>query len=111
MNTPAQYGHIKKNIKKAIENVQRRATKFISRIKHLPYNERLKQLGIPTLEYRRIRTNMLQTFKILYKYDITSKPDLLTRNLSTCTGGNDLKLFKNMLERKLKKKIIYKSFC
>ena len=36
-----------------IENVQRRTTKLVTSCKHLPYPERLRKLGLPTLEYRR----------------------------------------------------------
>ena len=32
-----------------LEAVQRRATRSLSRIKHLPYEEHLKKLGLPTL--------------------------------------------------------------
>jgi hypothetical protein len=36
-----------------IENVQKRATKQIPRIKNLSYEERLRKLELPTLSYRR----------------------------------------------------------
>ena len=49
---------------------------------------------------------MLQTFKILNKYDITSKPDLLTRNLSTRTRGNDVQHFKTYARTETRKKSI-----
>ena len=43
-----------------IENVQRRATKQLPKISKLPYNERLRQLDLPTLRYRRIRGDMIE---------------------------------------------------
>ena len=36
-----------------IENVQRRATKLVASCKNLSYPEKLRKLGLPTLEYRR----------------------------------------------------------
>ena len=38
-----------------IEIVQRRATKMIPEMKNMTYEERLKKLNLPTLEYRRQR--------------------------------------------------------
>jgi len=52
-----------------IENVQRRATKMVTGLKDKSYQERLLILGLPTLVYRRERTDMLQIFKILHKYE------------------------------------------
>ena len=45
-----------------IENVQRRATKMIPEMKKMTYEERLKKLNLPTLEYRRRRDDMIQMF-------------------------------------------------
>ena len=59
-----RYGHL--NIRKTkitLENVQRRATRLVKCIKHLPYSERLKALGLPTLEYPRERADMIQVYK------------------------------------------------
>ena len=48
-----------------LEQVQRRATRLISEVRNLPYHSRLKQLGLTTLELRRIRGDMLQVYKFL----------------------------------------------
>jgi hypothetical protein len=77
-----------------IENVQRRATKLIPGYRDLTYEERLRKLKIPTLAYRRIRGDMIETYKILNnKYDPTVTADLLTMNPRT-SRGNNLKLSK-----------------
>jgi len=38
-----------------IENIQRKATKLIPTIQHLSYEDRLRLLKLPTLQYRRHR--------------------------------------------------------
>ena len=60
--------HLKKHIKK-IEDIQRRATKLVHSIRHLTYEERLRELGIVTLEYRRDRADIIQIFKSVHGYD------------------------------------------
>lgn len=54
----------KKDIDK-IEGVQRRVTKQLPGLKDMSYPERLKKLGLPTLSYRRIRGDMIETFKTM----------------------------------------------
>ena len=49
----------------AIERVQKRATKLIRNIMDLPYSERLKDLNLPSLSYRKRRGDILQTYKII----------------------------------------------
>ena len=44
-----------------IKNVQRRATKQIPSLKNLEYTDRLKKLKMPTLKYRRLRGDMIET--------------------------------------------------
>ena len=46
-----------------LESVQRRMTKIIHGISNLSYNDRLKALGLHSLERRRCRGDMIEVFK------------------------------------------------
>ena len=48
-----------------LEGVQRRATKLVPEIRGKSYEERLAFLGLTTLEDRRVRGDMIETYKIL----------------------------------------------
>ena len=62
---------------KLIEGVRRRATKLITGMQRLNYNDRLKQLSLMKLEGRRMRSDSVETFKIVSaKYDIN--PELFS---------------------------------
>ena len=77
----------------AIENIQRRYTKCIINMKGLEYEERLSKLKLPSLEYRRIRGDMIETFKFTHDYyDKKASGDLLklTKNSNTKTNGYKL---------------------
>ena len=51
--------------KNLIEGVQRRATKLVPELKNLPYKERLKKLKLTTLVERRVRGDMIETYKLI----------------------------------------------
>ena len=55
----------KKKYIKLLEGVQRRATKLVSQIKDLSYENRLKALGLTRLVDRRVRGDMIETYKII----------------------------------------------
>jgi len=62
------WANVIKNYMNKIENVQRRFTKHIKCLQSLDYEERLKKIQLPSLEYRQIRGDMLQVFKIARNY-------------------------------------------
>src|SRR6188768_4187418 len=77
---------------KDLEKVQKRATKLVAGCKGLSYQERLQRLKLPTLKYRRIRCDMIESYKILsFKYDSLVSPRL-SLNTNSRTRGNSLKM-------------------
>ena len=60
--------HQRKDIEK-IEKMQRRATKMIPELRQLSYEDRLVRLQLTTLEERRLRGDMIQTFKLVNGYE------------------------------------------
>ena len=69
--------HLKKYIN-AIESVQRRATKMVPGLSNLSYKERLEQLQLPTLKYRRYRGDMIEVYKIAHNlYDKEATKEFL----------------------------------
>jgi len=48
-----------------LERVQRRATKRLEGFEGIGYKDRLRELGLMTLETTRIRADLIEVFKIL----------------------------------------------
>lgn len=90
---PAWSPYLRKDIE-AIESVQRRATRIIKGLEDLSYENRLRQINLPTLVFRRMRGDLIEVYKILHGiYDQDTTPSLHTSDI-TFTRGNNMKLFK-----------------
>ena len=85
--------YTRKNIN-LLEGVQRRATKMVKDCRNLEYRERLKFLGLTTLETRRIRGDLLETFKIVTGIDRLDRDLFFELNNSDRCRGHKLKLKK-----------------
>ena len=48
-----------------LEGIQRRATKMVIETRTIEYEDKLKALGLTTLELRRKRGDLMQTYKII----------------------------------------------
>ena len=48
-----------------VEGGQRRAMKLVPELRDLPYEERLKRLGLTTLKERRARCDLIEMYKII----------------------------------------------
>ena len=91
-----------KRLKKLVEDVQRRFTKRIAGMKDLEYEDRLKLLKLPSLEFRRLRGDMIEVFKIMHGfYDAATTNHLLTLNQSSTTRGHNYKLTKTRTKTNL----------
>ena len=77
-----------------LENMQRRATRMVNSLKGLPYEERLKKIGLPSLEYRRLRADVIEVYKIMNQIDRVSINKFFTIADETTTRRNSLKLYK-----------------
>ena len=86
-----------------LENVQRRATRMIPQIRHLSYSERLKHLGLPSLQYRRLRADTIEVFKIMNNIDIVDKTKLFPPSISTNTRGHHQRIFKQHSRTNIRK--------
>ena len=59
--------------KDKLENVQRKAVRIISGLQGSTYEEKLEELGLQSLEARRERSDMIQTYKIVHGLDDVDK--------------------------------------
>ena len=82
--------------KNVLEKVQARATKLIPNIQHLPYEERLHvvKLKLTTLEKRRERGDLLQTYRIMKQIDKSKPDDYFEPATTSKTRGYSKKLIK-----------------
>ena len=78
----------------ALERVQRRATRIIPGLKGMSYADRLKELNLFSLEQRRLRGDLIQTFKILKGIDNVDPGDFFDLKKETRTRGHKWRLDK-----------------
>ncbi len=83
---------------KKVDGMQCRATKVIPELRDKPYQERLQRLNLYSMEYRRKRGDMIQTYKILKKIDRIDPVKFFTQPKYKGTRSNSMKLFKPRFE-------------
>ena len=87
----------------SLERVQRQFTKRVFGMEMLDYNQRLATLNLPSLEYRHMRGDLIETYKILTNaYDTKTTNSLFTLvdPTNSVTRNNNFKIFKKRVSLK-----------
>jgi len=77
-----------------IENMRRRFVKRLPPESHLPYSERLAFVGLESVEYRRLTTDIVMTYKIDHNLVDVYRNTLITVNSSYVARNYLLKIYK-----------------
>ena len=88
------WGPFNKEDQVLIERVQRRATRMVREIRHLPYPERLQILRLPSLLYRRRRGDMILMYQLMTGQLGLHREEFFSEPTTASTRGHELKVAK-----------------
>ena len=90
----AVWGPFNRQDQYLVERVQRRATRMIPALRHLAYQDRLRQLRLPSLCYRRRRGDLILMYALLKGRLNIKKDDFFQDPPLATTRGHSMKVAK-----------------
>ena len=80
---------------------------MVNYLKELSYEARLQKLGLPSLDYRRLRFDVIEVYKLLNQLDRVSINKFFTVMDETTTRGNSIKLFKKRSRTNIRANVVF----
>ena len=103
----AIWGPFNKADIKLVERVQHRATRLIPSMRHLPYEQRLRALKLPSLQYRRRRGTMITMYNIMHGRTGLHKEDFVDSPRTDRTRGHAFKVAKKRAETRVRRNHLF----